>query len=264
MKFSDKLVRLRKSRGYSQEQLADALGVTRQSVSKWESDQAMPELSKLILLSDMFDVSVDRLIKENMQIKQISEEKACLFHEENNEVSKKLEELTQYVKGYAYTSKKRIAGIPLISIRFSSHSLKGGVAKGWIAIGNIAVGVVSIGAVSLGFLSMGAFSAGLLALGAVAVGAMAFGAAAIGIIAGGTAAVGVYSWGVAAMGWKIAVGVAAGGETAIAKEAAEGTHTLLVNKETTENHVREFILQAHPRIWKPFLNILVKLAKLLT
>ncbi|MFQ9871567.1 MAG: helix-turn-helix domain-containing protein [Oscillospiraceae bacterium] len=50
--FSEKLVSLRRSKGLSQEQLAQALGVSRQSVSKWESGGAMPELGKLLALSD--------------------------------------------------------------------------------------------------------------------------------------------------------------------------------------------------------------------
>lgn len=48
MHFSEKLITLRRKAGLSQEQLADRLGVTRQSVSKWESGAAMPELGKLI------------------------------------------------------------------------------------------------------------------------------------------------------------------------------------------------------------------------
>ena len=59
MEFSEKLMTLRKQAGLSQEQLAYRLGITRQSVSKWESGAALPELVKLISLSEMFEVSVD-------------------------------------------------------------------------------------------------------------------------------------------------------------------------------------------------------------
>ena len=70
MTFSEKLMDLRRKSGLSQEQLADRLGVTRQSVSKWESGTAMPELVKLISLSDIFGVSVDYLLgrTENREI----------------------------------------------------------------------------------------------------------------------------------------------------------------------------------------------------
>ena len=64
MEFSERLMILRKQAGLSQEQLADRLGVTRQSVSKWESGTALPELVKLISLSEMFGVSLDYLVKD--------------------------------------------------------------------------------------------------------------------------------------------------------------------------------------------------------
>ena len=65
--FSEKLLELRRQKGLSQEQLADRLGVTRQSVSKWESGAALPELGKLIALSDLFSVSVDYLVKDQLE-----------------------------------------------------------------------------------------------------------------------------------------------------------------------------------------------------
>ena len=64
MEFSEKLIQLRRKQGMSQEQLADRLGITRQSVSKWESGAALPELVKLITLSEMFQVSIDYLVKD--------------------------------------------------------------------------------------------------------------------------------------------------------------------------------------------------------
>ena len=67
MEFAKKLMTLRKQAGLSQEQLADRLGVTRQSVSKWESGTAFPELVKLVTLSEMFGVSVDYLVKDYVE-----------------------------------------------------------------------------------------------------------------------------------------------------------------------------------------------------
>ena len=67
MNFSEKLTALRRREGMSQEQLADRLGVTRQSVSKWEGGAAQPELAKLVALSEMFHVSVDYLVKDYME-----------------------------------------------------------------------------------------------------------------------------------------------------------------------------------------------------
>lgn len=63
MDFSEKLLTLRKGKNLTQEQLAEQLDVSRQSVSKWESGQAVPELDKIIALSNVFDVTTDYLLK---------------------------------------------------------------------------------------------------------------------------------------------------------------------------------------------------------
>ena len=65
MELKDKLQLLRKQNGYSQEQLADKLGIARQTISKWENGQAVPELNGLILLSDLYGVTIDRMVKED-------------------------------------------------------------------------------------------------------------------------------------------------------------------------------------------------------
>ena len=59
MTFSDKLIALRKKAGWSQEELASQLGVTRQSVSKWEGAQSVPDLDKVVQMSRLFGVSTD-------------------------------------------------------------------------------------------------------------------------------------------------------------------------------------------------------------
>ena len=63
MEFREKLQNLRKSQGMSQEKLAELLNVSRQAVSKWESGQGYPETEKLIKISEMFNVSLDYLLK---------------------------------------------------------------------------------------------------------------------------------------------------------------------------------------------------------
>lgn len=68
MTFSEKLALLRKQKGLSQEQLAEQLNVSRQSISKWESQQALPETSKLLQISEIFGVSLDQLLKEDLEI----------------------------------------------------------------------------------------------------------------------------------------------------------------------------------------------------
>lgn len=63
MNVADRIQNLRKTKGISQEQLADAIGVSRQAVSKWESEQTTPDIDKIILMSDYFDVTTDYLLK---------------------------------------------------------------------------------------------------------------------------------------------------------------------------------------------------------
>lgn len=63
MNMADRIQHLRKSKGISQEELADKVGVSRQAVSKWESEQSTPDIEKVILLSNFFDVTTDYLLK---------------------------------------------------------------------------------------------------------------------------------------------------------------------------------------------------------
>ena len=65
MNFSEKLLTLRKAKDLTQEQLAEKLDVSRQSISKWESGQATPELEKIVALSAVFDVTTDYLLKSS-------------------------------------------------------------------------------------------------------------------------------------------------------------------------------------------------------
>lgn len=67
MNFADKLIKLRKTNGLSQEELADKLDVTRQAISKWESGQSLPDLQNVLSLSKLFTVSTDYLLKDDIQ-----------------------------------------------------------------------------------------------------------------------------------------------------------------------------------------------------
>lgn len=62
MTFQERLITLRKQQGLSQEQLGYELGVTRQTVSKWELGVTTPEMDKLIQLNDFFHISIDELV----------------------------------------------------------------------------------------------------------------------------------------------------------------------------------------------------------
>lgn len=65
MEFREKLQLLRTDMKLSQEELANKLDITRQSITKWENGQSFPDIQNLIQLSEIFRVSIDRLVKEN-------------------------------------------------------------------------------------------------------------------------------------------------------------------------------------------------------
>lgn len=100
MNLADKLIQLRKKNGWSQEELAEQMNVTRQSVSKWESGQAAPDLEKILKLSQLFGVSTDYLLKEELSesgnintareinVKKVSMKEAKDFLSVNRETSK--------------------------------------------------------------------------------------------------------------------------------------------------------------------------------
>lgn len=111
MIFADKLVRLRKKAGWSQEELAEQMNVSRQSVSKWEGAQSVPDLEKMIRLSKLFGVSTDYLLKD-----EIEEAGAILTDMEETSVRNvSMEEANAFLLVKAETS-KTIAGAVLLCI----------------------------------------------------------------------------------------------------------------------------------------------------
>ena len=68
MILADKIIELRKRSGMSQEELAEKLGVSRQSVSKWEGAQSTPDLNRILQLSEIFGVSTDTLLKDTEEL----------------------------------------------------------------------------------------------------------------------------------------------------------------------------------------------------
>lgn len=75
MNFSQKLQLIRKNKGYTQEELAGKLDVSRQAVAKWESGQVYPDISNLIQISKLFNVTVDYLVKDQECIVGCSDDK---------------------------------------------------------------------------------------------------------------------------------------------------------------------------------------------
>lgn len=73
MILADKIINLRKKNGWSQEELAAQIGVSRQAVSKWEGAQSVPDMNKILLLSKVFNVSTDYLLKDEMGDNELAE-----------------------------------------------------------------------------------------------------------------------------------------------------------------------------------------------
>jgi len=93
MIFGENLVRLRKRKGVSQEQLAEVLGITRQTISKWELNQSTPDLQYTVQISEYFNVSLDYLIKgEETIVTDVSKQ------EKEDDCDKK----SNYVIGYKW------------------------------------------------------------------------------------------------------------------------------------------------------------------
>ncbi len=70
MEFNNKLYELRKQKGFSQEELANRLNVSRQTVSKWEVGESTPDMEKLVAMSDLFEISLDELVLDKKEEKK--------------------------------------------------------------------------------------------------------------------------------------------------------------------------------------------------
>lgn len=77
MKLSEKIVELRKAHSMTQEDLAAMCNVSRQTISKWEADIALPEIDKLLTLGEIFNVSMDVLLKDELTLGDVKEVNTC-------------------------------------------------------------------------------------------------------------------------------------------------------------------------------------------
>ncbi len=212
MTLGEKLAKHRKENNYTQEQLAEILGVSRQAISKWESDIAYPETEKLIRIGKLFDCSMDYLLNDD-----ITEKDGSKTQEETNVIKDMASQIPKILLKER-KSKKTVFGMPLYHIGKKAHGFfaVGLNAKGVFAIGLKATGIVSLGLLSFGVLSIGLLSLGILAFGNLALGLFAFGSIAAGLVAAGAISLGVISVG------SIAVGQFSVGALAIGHYAAIG------------------------------------------
>ena len=97
MILADKIIELRKKAGYSQEELAEKMGVSRQSVSKWEGALSIPDLDKILLMSEIFGVSTDYLLKDEFG-EELPAPKEEISESKFRKVS--MEEANEFIKKY--------------------------------------------------------------------------------------------------------------------------------------------------------------------
>lgn len=135
MKLNEKIYEYRKQNRWSQEELADKLDVSRQTISKWEVGKAVPELEKLIKLAELFDITVDELVKENIEIvykenannlskNENTEESFDKEEKHNKKVFEKIIEKFKFKKISLNKIIKIILGIILIIILYNFISDK--------------------------------------------------------------------------------------------------------------------------------------------
>ena len=97
MILADKIIDLRKKNGWSQEELGEQLGVSRQAVSKWESMQTVPDINKIIAMAEVFGVSTDYLLKDEMEEPEKKETKEKPIEKNTSKRIVTMEEANAYL-----------------------------------------------------------------------------------------------------------------------------------------------------------------------
>ena len=125
IKFKDRLIKLRKMNGWSQEELGYKLNVSRQTISKWESSDTMPEMDKIIHLSKIYNLSIDELVYGSIKTEEVKNDLTLtnddINNTENNDFPKTIydEEKKNIIKKYIIR-----AIIFVISIVFIGYLIK--------------------------------------------------------------------------------------------------------------------------------------------
>lgn len=221
MTLGDKLSKKRKENNLTQEQLADILGVSRQAISKWESDIAYPETDKLIRISELFNCSLDYLLKDveetegTQSINAFSFPIKALLHERKSE---------RMIRGMPlWHIGKKARGIIAIGIDAQGVIAIGLNARGVLSFGLLSLGLISFGMLSLGLISLGLLAIGILSAGTFAAGVFATGAICLGVISLGAVAIGDFSVGALAIGKYFALGDRARAMVALGDTEAIGS-----------------------------------------
>ena len=266
MSFDNRLAAARRQANITQESLADALGVSRQAVSKWESDLSMPESEKLPQIARLLNVSIDALMG-------IKTEERC-ENLQTNEPKQTRTLVLSLGTSFEYKSRRTVRGIPLLHIHVGfgkkAHGIVaiGSNATGVIALGFLAKGVISLGLLSLGLLPFGLLSIGLLAFGTLALGVFAAGAIACGLFAIGAIAIGCYAMGALAIGLYGALGDQAFSALgmALGKTRAKGMAVLFPQEAFRSDAIAVAIAHVKcnaPTLLRPLASLFAKCLSLL-
>lgn len=270
MTTGEKITEGRKKLGLTQQQFADELGVTRQAVSRWESDLAFPETDKLIKLSEMFGCSTDYLLKYN----QSGTDTSTDGNAQNSETRYAFNPFKWY---FEYESKRQIMGMPLVHINIGlgrrAHGFfsVGLISSGIFSLGLLSMGVVSLGCLSLGLITFGALALGglvisgialgLLAFGGVAIGLISFGGLALGLFGFGGCSIGLFAFGGYANGYFVAVGDYAVGQIAFGRTTAVGSKLSITPQTFTQVKDEAWrFMNGLPAVWQGFVSLCKTLA----
>lgn len=236
MRLAEKLQLLRNNNRLSQEELAEKLGISRQAISKWESGQSTPDLKKLIVIAELYNVTIDSLVKDSDEF-HILQSNGMDNREKQKVGDKKTQVVINRNRGYSmeyeYKSKRILFGLPLVHINIGRGFKK---AKGIISIGNISYGIISVGFISFGILSCGFMSIGLITLALLSMGLL---------LAVGVMSVGIFSIGAISIGNKV-----------------KGINTLPL--DTSVEDIKNLIKQEYPNLSKWIVNIIIFFTKYIT
>lgn len=228
MTLGEKIYALRVKNGLSQEAFGEKLGVSRQSVSKWETDQSVPELDKIVVISELFAVSTDYLLKESVEEDAVSKEGTFAAAQNGNAQRTRII-IEKPTMAFEYKSQKTWRGLPIVHVNIGlGRSAKGVIAIGLVSQGIVAVGLAGLGVITVApvgiglLLAVGGLVLGSIAIGTFAVGIVAMGALCLGLFSMGALAVGQFSFGAMAVGQQVAIGDSAHGNIALGFSEATG------------------------------------------
>ena len=156
MILADKIIDLRKKNGWSQEELAEKLNVTRQSISKWEGAQSTPDLNKILAMSQLFGVSTDYLLKDEQgEVEYIATEEQSAVHKVSMEEANAYLAVTKRVSKWIALGVALCIASPICLILLAGQADSGRISEGFaVGIGMLVLLVMVAAAVAL-FISCG-------------------------------------------------------------------------------------------------------------